>query len=194
MGRDKAALRVGGMTILERMARTALAVSPEVVVVGRERPGDWPGELGVRFLRDDDMGGSAAGGRGEGSGGPVVGLVTAVRHVEGRVLVLACDLPLMTSGLLRDLAAAHREGNLATMAETGRGAEPLCAVYEPGLLPVLEGMVREQRRALYPLAALPGVGKFRVPGEREWELLNVNTVEDLAEAERIVEQQGRRQQ
>ncbi|HVS70652.1 MAG TPA: molybdenum cofactor guanylyltransferase [Phycisphaerae bacterium] len=180
MGADKALLTVGGVCVLERVATAALEVSARVMVVGRERPAAWPERLDVTFVRDEEAEGAMA----ERSAGPLVGLITALRQAGGPMLLLACDLPLVTSGLLRVLIASHRAENLATLAATPEGPEPLCAIYTPGLLPTLEGMLRENRRALRALVRAPGVATFPVPVEYERELLNVNTPADLAEAER----------
>src|SRR5579875_3876921 len=134
MATDKALLPVGGVPMLQRVVRAALGVSPVVLVVGREKPADWPAELAVTFLADEAGEGCAIG---SASQGPLVGLITALAHTEARTLVLPCDAPLLSQALLRKLLAAHGPGALATMAWTPAGPEPLLAVYTPGLLEVL---------------------------------------------------------
>jgi molybdenum cofactor guanylyltransferase len=190
MGVDKAAVRVGGMMMLERAVRTAMEVCQSVMVVGRaEGPAGWAEDLGgVRFLVD----------RGEEFGGPLSGLITAVEDAGEEVLLFGCDMPLVREGTLRGLMTAHAAapaGMLATMAvsrdEAGKEyAEPTLSVYSPGLLPMLKEMMRSGRRSFQPLLRERFVWKWEVPTEAVRELLNVNDAETLAEAERVLRGAG----
>ena len=66
MGRDKATLDAGDGPLLERSARLGLELGLPVLVVGRERPTNWPLPT-VRFVADRMPG-----------QGPLGGLVTAL--------------------------------------------------------------------------------------------------------------------
>ncbi len=68
--------------------------------------------------------------------GPANGILSAMKAAPDMAwLVLGCDLPLITSGVLIDLIAARDPGKMATAykAETNGLPEPLCAIYEPGI-------------------------------------------------------------
>ncbi|MEI2715240.1 MAG: NTP transferase domain-containing protein [Nocardioides sp.] len=97
-GTDKAALEIAGSTLLER-ALTATACCSSVVVVG----GQTPTSRVVRFTRESPV-----------LGGPAAGLLAGLEAVEGSpewVVVLAVDMPYVTSGTVsRLLAAAARDG------------------------------------------------------------------------------------
>ena len=193
MSVDKAMVRVGGIPMLHRAATTALKISPaiEVIIAGRDRPDDWPASLKVQFLPDLPLPGETPPIR--RSAGPLLGLVSAMEHVRAPLLVLPCDAPRLSAVLLQKLIAAHARGpasKVATMlfSITSKGVEvePTLAVYTPALLPTLQQMLREDRRALYPLISLAGVTTWEIPPEHEHEILNVNTPENLAEADRLL--------
>jgi molybdopterin-guanine dinucleotide biosynthesis protein A len=112
MGFDKASIRVDGQSAAARAATLLSSVADPVWEVGpshcrlphvlEEPPGSGP------------VGAVAAGWK----------ALTAAGH-PGPVLVLACDLPLMTTGLLRWLAEVPTGSTVIPVVE-GR-AQPLCA-------------------------------------------------------------------
>jgi molybdopterin-guanine dinucleotide biosynthesis protein A len=90
-GVDKAALELGGRTLLAR-ALEAVAGADEVVVVGD--PHAAP--AGVRFVREDPP-----------YGGPAAGLLAGLAQLpEGPVAVLACDMAGVTAATFRRLGEA----------------------------------------------------------------------------------------
>jgi molybdopterin-guanine dinucleotide biosynthesis protein A len=176
MGADKATVRVGGMMMLERVVRAAIGAGLEVMVVGRgEAPAGWPGELRVRFMKDDAPAYS----------GPAAGLLRALEVAQESVVLLGCDLPLVTARGIGALVAAHEgapAGTAATMV-VREFAEPAFSVYTPEVLPAVRKIVSGERRGFQWMLGEPGVLAWRVPAEIAGELLNVNDAETLAEAE-----------
>lgn len=114
---------------------------------------------------------------------PLAGVVEALRRGEGRaVVVLACDLPLVTSEVVRALAAADAGGAPAVVAVDSHGRlQPLCARYEPGALELLAGFDASGRAVDQVAALCPAT--LTVPDDA---LHNVNTPEDRAAAEAIL--------
>jgi molybdopterin-guanine dinucleotide biosynthesis protein A len=119
---------------------------------------------------------------------PLCGVLTALEHAAARspapaVLLLACDMPFLTSPLLGWLASL--EG--AAMAEVDGRAQPLLSRCEPGHLPVLRRALEERRS----LSAAIEVLAPRIVRERELAhfgsperlCFNVNDAEDLRRAE-----------
>lgn len=111
---------------------------------------------------------------------PLAGVVEALRRADGRaVVVLACDLPFVTSDLVRLLASADAGGAPAVVATTAdRGLQPLCARYEPQALEALAAFPPGARMIEVVQALEPAT--LNVPADR---LRNINTPEDLAAAE-----------
>ncbi|HEX2048242.1 MAG TPA: NTP transferase domain-containing protein [Acidimicrobiales bacterium] len=160
-GVDKALLRVGGVTLLDRVLSAARPVCDSLVVVGPSRPVD------VRFVREPEPG-----------GGPVPAVRAGLAALPGSdiVLVLAADLPFLGSDHLR-LLLAHVE---AAAADRG-GPNPLLAAYRRAALAA----------RLEHLGAGDPAGKLLPAGVATVDLgpatLNVNRPEDVEAAELLVE-------
>ncbi len=97
MGRDKALLRLHGETIVERLARVAVGISPRafVVVDGAQKTRGL-NLRGAQVLQDAVP-----------RGGPLGGIHTALQRADGEWnLFLTCDMPLVTGALLKLLLLA----------------------------------------------------------------------------------------
>ena len=198
LGGSKAVLRLPGLvsgepgpTLVDwAVTRLAAVVAVEEIVVAA---GDFGAEVGPvdRGLR------VALAPDGPGSG-PAAGVLGAARSRPGhRLLVLACDLPLVPVDLLADLAGSDAELAPAT-TDPGdpRSMNPTCALWTPPALERLAARIEEGDNRLYPLTRCPGLrvdpvdaGRF---GDPEDALLNVNTPADWVRARRLVERESAR--
>lgn len=170
MGTDKAALQVDGGTLLERIARLALAAGLPVLVVGRACPKQWPLPE-TKFVEDAEAG-----------LGPLGGLATALRQAQTSVLAVACDLPLLCEDAVRWLAVQAgqaREHGLVIV--NNENWEPLFSVYHPACLPLIESRLADGKRSLHGLVE---AGAFAFAEAPDWvgvQLANVNTPEEWQE-------------
>lgn len=176
MGRDKAAIELGGVALATRLARLLAALCDEVLLVGGAAPPDAPG----RAIADPD-----------GPRCALRGLVAALEAARGeRVLVVATDLPLVTAVLLRGIAGPSEAD--AVVPRPGPKPQPLCAVYRRA--PALAAARDRLARGLLPVRGLLDVLRVEwVEGERlraldpdASALVNVNTPDDLARAEALL--------
>ena len=185
MGRDKASVVLGGVSMLERAVDILAEVCPDVVVVSsrEETPaGAW--EV-IEDLRP--------------GAGPLAGLEAALSHGarEGYqiIVVLACDLPLAGADLVREvLRVGQSNENLGAWAAAAArdgvpDFEPLCAAYSTTCLPVASALLDGGNRAARALFEAVD-GARVVPSESDSDgsdhapgLLNVNTEADLLRAE-----------
>ena len=170
LGTDKARLRIGDVTWLERAARTAAGTGLPVAVVGRPRPDDWSGP-DAAFLDDAPAG-----------VGPIGGLMAALAAADGPVLAVGCDTPRLDRAAYAWLleGAASGAGPLGLGTRTEGGLEPLFSVYGPDVRPVAEAHVDHGRRSLHALLEAPGFVVVDAPPPVATALTNVNTPEDLA--------------
>ena len=168
-GVDKAALVVGGVTLLDRVLAAARPVCEQLVVVGPPRP---TGVAGVTFVTEAVPGGGP---------GAAVAAGLAADPGAGVVLVLAADLPLLTAGHLRRLLVAlDAAGAGAAAAGDQGGPNPLLAAYAGPALVARAAALGAGARAgalLPPDVVTVDLGRGT---------LNVNRPEDLAAAERLV--------
>lgn len=177
MGRDKAALDLGGRPLLAWAVDALRAAFDEVVVVGpAERATLVPN---VPVVADAYPG-----------QGPLGGIATALRQLgAGRIFVAACDMPFLSPALARYLAELAPEA-AAVVPRTERGIEPLCGCYGRACLPVAEDLLARGELAMAGLLAQVGA---RIVAPEEWglhditgrSLLNVNTVAEWEAARRI---------
>jgi molybdopterin-guanine dinucleotide biosynthesis protein A len=159
---------VGRPLISYPLAALRAVCAPVAVVAKRDSPLPEVG-YGVELWREPDE-----------PRHPLAGILEALRRAEGRsVVVLACDLPLVTPDLVRALAAAP--GALAVVARAGDDVQPLCARYEPAALESLERFDPSVRLQAAIAALEPAF--IEVPAAA---LLNVNDAEGLAAAERLL--------
>jgi molybdopterin-guanine dinucleotide biosynthesis protein A len=170
-GAAKGFLRVKGVPIAARSLALFRDLFDEVLVVAND-PGPWLA-LGAPVVPDAIPGKGAPG-----------GLHAALRNARtGWIFAAACDMPFLSEGPIRHLAA-RRDGATAVVVAWERGLEGLHAFWSRETLPAVERMLREGNPSLRAVAA--GVGARVVPAA-EWRevdpdgrgLENVNTPEDV---------------
>jgi len=173
-GRDKSALVVGGITILERQIAALASVSDDLLLVGAARDA-----RDARAIPDLVAG-----------CGPLGGLqaaLTAARH--DRVFVVACDMPHVEAPLVRHLAALAGDAD-AVVPRTERGYHPLCAVYARGCLAAVTRHLAERRFRMADLLASLRVrvvetADLEAFGDPQRLLANVNTPAEYAGVEAL---------
>lgn len=115
-GRDKSALTIGAGRFLDRQIAALTPVADPVLIV-TSQPTRYR-SLGVRVVADAIEGAGALG-----------GVYTALAASPApRVIVVACDMPFLTTAFLTHLARAGHDVDIA-IPRTGAGYEPLCASY-----------------------------------------------------------------
>jgi molybdopterin-guanine dinucleotide biosynthesis protein A len=141
MGREKAALTIGGEPLVRRVVRRLAEALPDVLVVGPETL--RPLVPDVRVVADETPG-----------KGPLGGIVTAFDVAPSHPLfVVACDMPFVAPALVRELVriAAQTPDVDVVELRTSRGVEPLHAVYSPTCLPALRAQLAAGEGALHLL-------------------------------------------
>ena len=167
-GVDKAGLVLGGRTLLDRVLSAAAGVAGRLVVVGPPRTVDL--ERAVIFVQEDVAG-----------GGPVPAVAAALDATGGAlvILVLAVDLPLLTTAalarLVDELRAADPSVGAAAAADPSGRPNPLLAAYRAQTLVGIDGTPGAAARSLLP-------ADTRVVDLGSEATLNVNTPADVERA------------
>jgi molybdopterin-guanine dinucleotide biosynthesis protein A len=175
MGQDKALLKCGGMTLLERCIASLQPHVRQIVVVA-----DVPDKYA---LPSGCVLGDAF-----PDCGPVGGIVTGLGALgTGSHLVLACDMPLVQPGVIRLLRDAATEEWDAAVPEIDGEWEPLCAVYRhaaaPKLRRFLESGGRSARKAIDELTVRRiGEDELRRADPHLISFTNINTPEEWTNA------------
>jgi len=170
-GRDKSALIVDGQTILSRqlevVAGVAQGATADVMLVGGRPIHDVPES--ARVVADIVPG-----------CGPLSGLHAALSSARSALtLILACDMPFVTSPLLGHLLSLAGSADIV-VPRTIRGYHPLCAVYSRACL---EPAARRLASGDFTLMSLVDEMRVRVVtadalemfGDPDRLLANVNT-------------------
>jgi molybdopterin-guanine dinucleotide biosynthesis protein A len=147
MGRDKATLRFGSETMLERVVRLVGQVVPlrRIVCVAADGQSLPPLPNDVRTVRDRRP-----------NRGPLEGLAAGLAAVHGQVdaaFVTGCDAPMLQPDLIGRLFELLGEFDMVVPRD-GEFHHPLTAVYRTSLLPTVDALLAEGKSRLLDL---PGV-------------------------------------
>jgi len=184
MKADKAGLPVGDRTLLEHVlgqlepyfSEILVSVSPgqarrlgvpsQSKIMGRaERAA--PGRRQKRKIIEDEIPGLGP------LGGILAGLKAAANDASA---VVACDIPDVNVPLLRSLARAAEDAEIAVPVGPAGHFEPLFAVYRRSAVPEIETLLRAGQRSILPLFGRCRTTVLRL-GDAAW-LRNLNTPAD----------------
>lgn len=180
MGEPKIALPFAGTTFLGHVVAVAAEVFAHVIAV--QRPDGEP-VRGVETIFESPHEWEA----------PIFGVHRALQHAGARCFVVAVDYPLIRADVLRFLQERFEQSRSSMLVPVWNGVpQVLCAGFSPGLMMSVELGIASRRFDLRSIAVgaetvAEDLLRSRFPGEP---LMNVNTPEDLAEAQRIYERQG----
>ena len=99
--------------------------------------------------------------------GPLLGLLsTHLRYPTETIFVLACDMPLMESFLLKELLVAYNEHSTpdAFVFTYNNESEPLCGIYKPAGLALVLSMYQSNQLAKHSMKfMLDHISPFTIP-------------------------------
>lgn len=180
MGRDKSRLMLGSQTTVERIAEAMSEVATRIQLVGGRDDQN-------RFESVPDM---------ADSWGPLGGIQAALHAAEAAwCMVIACDLPFVSGGLLRRLLELRsnktEDFDAVVPIQADEYPQPLCAVYQR--LPCLDAADQSIGKGDHsPRALLDRVNTRYVPFARIADLsgasnffFNINTPENYERAQSL---------
>jgi molybdopterin molybdotransferase len=183
-GSPKALATVAGESILDRVRRALLRVTPDLILIANE-PSLFAGS-GLPTRPDARPGLGAL-------GGIHAALLWAREAGRPGILAVACDMPFLDPALLVRILERAAAGDVDVVApESGgrRGVEPLCAYYGTGCIPAIEAAFdRGDRHVIgffddVRVRSVP-LDEVRAFGDPERLFMNVNTPEERELAERL---------
>jgi molybdopterin-guanine dinucleotide biosynthesis protein A len=140
MGLDKAFLKIAGIPMIERVLRSLQSVCRDIIIV-TNRP-HLCAVYGVSVATDafDKR-------------GPLTGIYSGLlRSTEEHNIVVACDMPYLSPPLLAYMAT-QAPGHDVVVPMINGLYEPLHAVYNRGLVPVIEEQIRRDQQQIRKLFA-----------------------------------------
>ena len=180
MGSPKTVIELAGRPLVSRIVATVGSAGLEPVVVAK--PDTALPKLDCRVLTEPSE-----------PHHPLTGLVAPLQASAGRGLVaIACDMPLVPAQFLTWLAQLEEE---IAVCEVGGRLEPLLGRYSPAACDALivardaAVPVRDAVAELDPFIVTEDrIARF---GDPQRIVFNVNSPEDVAEAERLLNRTGR---
>jgi len=177
---DKAFLDFRGQTLLERALTVMGTVCDRVTIVGDPgRFATYGSSKYVPVVADIFPG-----------CGPLAGIHAALTHSTAELnLMLAVDMPFVSRELLAFLfAAADASDAVITVPRTGRGFQPLCAVYRRDFSTAAEQALRAGKYKVDAAFSSVSVrvieeNELAAAGFSERDFFNVNTPQDRLAAE-----------
>ncbi len=173
MGVDKALIKAGGRTLLERQVE-ALSGRFRKVILATNSPGKYRLSGRVETVADGVPG-----------LGPIGGLAAALESSDARYnFAVACDMPFVNPDLAAYLAGSVKKGWQAVVPFYGGEYQPLCAVYSKDCLPEIKEALARNRLKLVRLFSRLKVRKVPLRelakfGDPEIYFRNINTPRDL---------------
>jgi molybdopterin-guanine dinucleotide biosynthesis protein A len=116
--------------------------------------------------------------------GPAEGISAALAHDPAAAwLVVACDLPRLSLEALRDLLRDRDPSALATAFRSAHDSlpEPLCAIYEPQMWPLLEAALDQPHNCPRRLLIEAGERVRLLAARIDGALDNINTPDEAAD-------------
>jgi molybdopterin-guanine dinucleotide biosynthesis protein A len=172
MGRDKAFLPIDGVPLWQRQLRILQALAPSEIFLAGPAQAEWI-DCDLEIVADAAH-----------DSGPLGGLVAVLRRCQSsKLLVLAIDLPNMTTAYLKDLLALCPE-NAGVVPKKNERFEPLAAIYPARCLALAESCLQSGDYSLQRLvrrATDTGLMTTRKIMDADKALFfNLNTPADLA--------------
>lgn len=157
MGQDKAALRIGGNSLLDH----ALSVLGQLPLQNCRISGPQDIQDAYPLL------------------GPLGGILTCLQHLQmeaDALLFIPVDMPGLTPNLLKPLLKSNKDTLLRSYQQHPL---PLLIKTESEVIQSIETSLLSGKRAIYPLfKALPSQ-QIEVPNDAETAFANLNTPEEL---------------
>ena len=174
MGGAKPLRILAGEMLIDRAVRQARTWSETVAVAVRDL--SHLSDCGAEVIRDR-----------EDVDGPLGGLASALQFTVARecelLLTIPADMPFLPKDLLERLACAL-SGHSCALASSGGHVHPVCALWSVGAADQIETYVETGRRSLRGFAELIGCATVEWPTASLDPFFNINSPEDLAEADR----------
>ena len=184
MGQDKALLTKNDCSLLNHVCTVALDVLNDVYVIT-----PWTSKYQnlippkVHLIKERLVLANAE------SNCPLIGFYQALQQVDTHwVLLLACDLPLLRSEVIKQWCAYLSKvdsSEIALLPIDSKGYQPLCGFYRSSCLPLLKTYIEQGGKsfqkwlAQYPVKELPISDRsvlFNCNTPEDWANINQSTV------------------
>lgn len=166
MGTDKGLVLFNEKPFVEHIIEALKPLADEIILVGNNKEYD-----SFNLKRVDDLIENA---------GPLAGLYTGLKHSKTEAnLVLSCDVPLISSAVLKQLIAVNEEGFDMVQVQSQDKTMPLIALYKKHCLHSCLRLLNSGERRLRLLANELKYKTIVLESDFEKHTANINTKKEL---------------
>ena len=175
MGRDKAWLNWRGSPLWRSQRDKLISLKPEQFFISC-RPEQGFEACGHSLIYDPPD-----------SSSPLEAIANCLQVMNNPILVLAVDLPNMVSAVVAELAEHHEQSGRGAVFAQGAMFEPLCALYPPAMLGLMQEAAAKRRYALQDVVRAGMerglMDSLPLPAEYQSAFFNANTPEEWTQAQ-----------
>ena len=114
--------------------------------------------------------------------GPLGGIYTALVHSDSEInLILSCDIPLISTEILRELTGKHNSNFDVSVFEDADRIHPLIGIYSTTILPVLKKAIDDNNLKMMGLLSKVVHQLLPIADEKRNLFKNINSVAELNE-------------
>ena len=133
MGTNKSLLRIGGITIIERVVNLMKGLFQDVLLITNQT--EEFSFLKIMMLEDIHK-----------NTGPLAGIHSALVDTKTeKNFIISCDMPLMTGEVIKYLVDYPTERPI-TIARADNFIQQLCGVYYKSLVPFIESIIESNKK------------------------------------------------
>jgi len=175
MGSDKARIVLAGKSLLEHVLEQLEPLFSDILISVREKRAD------IQYPQVIDKAEER---------GPMVGIKSVLEQVKADwVFVIACDMPFISTGLIRHLAGLRSEHDAVTPHVYDR-PQPLFGFYNKTCLPMMEVRMKQGQRSMIRLLAdldvlLLSEQQVKMIDPEFKSLLSLDSLEDVKKVENV---------
>lgn len=171
MGSDKGLVKLQGRMFIDHIINSLKSISNSIYLVSSN---EEYSDFGYVLLQDNYL-----------NKGPLGGIQTALSHTSCKqVLILSCDIPLITGDTLQRLLDRKKADALIAFATAQEKWHPLVGIYSKRLLPAVENALENEHLKLIDFIKKHPYQKIEIEDHKS--LTNINTPEELKQLEQII--------
>ena len=175
MGRDKGLVVFRGKKMIEQVLKVAAAISSDILIIANS---EAYRQFSYPCFEDEIK-----------DCGPMGAIFTALQQAKAdKVLVLSCDVPLISASVLQQLAKNCGEESALVASHDGQ-IQPLCGIYDKKCIGFFKETIGLGNFQMKALLAEMDAKTMAFEGEAyNQAFLNINTPEDLAQIQKMYDE------
>ena len=166
MQSEKGLVLFQGKPFIEHIIKAILPVSNQIKLITASKEYDYLAYQKIPDIIADK--------------GPLGGIYTALTYSETEFnLILSCDIPMISTGLLQELISKHTKEAVITIFASESKTHPLIGIYSKKIIPIIKKAIDlNELKMMDFLAKLPHQ-IINIEESENFHLTNINSADEL---------------